>query len=69
MGFVSIAAGVGIWTSLHWGHTLALNILAFHAVIFIGLIALYKLGQSVAMRSIFSMMLRTFTWTAIYIRS
>ncbi len=66
MGFVSVAAGVGIWTRRHWGHTFALNILTLHAVVFIGLIALYKLGQTVATRSIFAMMFRTFTWIVIY---
>jgi hypothetical protein len=66
LGFVSVAAGVGMWTRRHWSHTLALNILALHAVVFIGLIALYKLGQTVAMRSIFAMMFRTFTWIVIY---
>lgn len=66
MGFVSVAAGVGIWSGRHWGHTLALNILALHAVVFISLVALYKLGQTVAMRSIFAMMFRTFTWIVIY---
>ena len=66
LGFVSVAAGVGIWTGRHWGYTLPLNILALHAVVFIGLVALYKLGQTVAMRSIFAMMLRTFTWIVIF---
>lgn len=66
LGFVSVAAGVGIWTGRHWGQTLALNILALHAVVFICLVALYKLGQTVAMRSIFAMMFSAFTWIVIY---
>jgi sensor histidine kinase YesM len=66
LGFVSVAAGIGMWTRLYWSRTLALNILVLHAVVFAGLIALYQLGQTVAPRSIFAMMLRTFTWVVIY---
>lgn len=66
LGFVSVAAGIGMWTKRYWGRTLALNILAFHAVVFAGLVALYQSGQTVAYRSIFAMMFRTFTWIVIY---
>ena len=66
LGFVSVAAGTGMWIRRYWSRTLALNILALHAVIFAGLVALYQLGQTVAHRSIFAMMFRTFAWIVIY---
>jgi len=66
LGFVSVAAGIGMWIKRSWSITLALNILAFHAVVFAGLVALYQSGQTVANRSIFAMMFRTFTWIVIY---
>ena len=66
LGFVSVAAGIGMWIKRSWSVTLALNILAFHAVVFAGLVALYQSGQTVANRSIFAMMFRTFTWIVIY---
>ena len=62
----SIVAGVGIWIERHWSRTLALNILPLHAIVFLGLVALCQLGQTVAQRSIFAMMFRTFTWIVIY---
>jgi hypothetical protein len=55
-----------MWIKRYWSLTLALNILAFHAVVFAGLVALYQFGQTVAHRSIFAMMFRTFTWIVIY---
>lgn len=66
LGCVSVAAGIGMWIRRYWSRTLALNILAFHAVVFAGLFALYQFGQSVAHRSIFAMMFRTFAWIVIY---
>jgi cation transport ATPase len=66
LGFVSVVAGIGMWIKRYWSRTLALNILVFHAVVFAGLFALYQFGQTVAHRSIFAMMFRTFTWIVIY---
>ena len=66
LGFVSTVAGIGMWLTRYWGRTLALNILAFHGIVFICLFALYQFGQTVAHRSIFAMMFRTFTWIVIY---
>jgi hypothetical protein len=66
LGAVSVVAGAGIWTKRDWSGALALNILTFHGIVFAGLFALYKSGQTVAMRSIFAMMFRTFTWIVIY---
>lgn len=66
LGFVSVVAGIGMWLTRDWGRTLALNILAFHGIVFFCLFALYQFGQTVAHRSIFAMMFRTFTWIVIY---
>ena len=66
LGFVSVAAGIGMWIKRYWGRTLALNILAFHGVVFVCLFALNQFGQTVAHRSIFAMLFRTFTWIVIY---
>lgn len=66
LGAVSVVAGAGIWTRRDWSHPLALNILTLHAIVFAGLFALYKSGQTVALHSIFAMLFRTFTWLVIY---
>jgi len=66
MGAVSVAAGAGIWTKRGWSGVLALNILTFHAIVFIGLFAMRQLGQAVAAQSLFAMLFRTFAWVVIY---
>jgi len=65
MGIVSVVAGVGMWQQREWGITLAVNILALHGIVFLGLIGLNQIGQTVAMISIFAMLFRTFTWIVI----
>jgi hypothetical protein len=65
MGVVSVAAGVGIWMQRPWSIDLGVNILAFHAIVFAGLVGMQKFGQPVAMVSIFAMMFRTFIWIII----
>jgi hypothetical protein len=65
MGVVSVAAGVGIWMQRSWSIDLGVNILAFHAIVFAGLVGMQKFGQPVAMVSIFAMMFRTFVWIII----
>jgi hypothetical protein len=67
MAVVSVIAGAGLLLRQHWSLTLAVNILACHAVVFAGLFALYSSGQAVAWKSIFAMMFRTFTWLVIYL--
>ena len=67
MGGVSLVAGVGVWNKRGWSNALALNILTFHGIVFAGLFALYKIGQTVAMQSLFAMMFRTFAWLVIYL--
>ena len=65
MGVVSVVAGVGIWMRRSWSIDLGMNILAFHAVVFAGLLGMQKFGQPVAMVSIFAMLFRTFVWIVI----
>jgi hypothetical protein len=67
MGAVSVVAGVGMWMRSAWSISLSVNILAFHGIVFFGLIGMQRYGQDVAMHSIFAMMFRTFTWTVIYL--
>lgn len=66
MGALSVMAGAEIWLQREKGRSLALNILTLHAIVFVGLLALKQTGQVVAMKSIFAMMFRTFTWVVIY---
>jgi hypothetical protein len=66
MGLVSVIAGVGMWMERAWSITLAVNILAFHSIVFLGLIGMYQLGQAVAMTSLLGMLLTTFGWIVIY---
>jgi len=66
MGFVSVGAGVGMWQRRAWSSALAVNILAFHGIVFAGLVAMHQFGQVVASQSLFAMLFRTFTWIVIY---
>ncbi|MGC1455309.1 MAG: hypothetical protein WA946_09015 [Nitrospirota bacterium] len=65
MGAVSVVAGVGMWMRSAWSISLSVNILAFHGIVFFGLVGMQQYGQEVAMISIFAMMFRTFTWIVI----
>ena len=65
MGAVSVAAGVGIWRQRSCSIDLGVNILALHAVVFAGLLALRQMGQPVAAVSLFAMLFRTFLWIVI----
>ncbi len=67
MGAVSVVAGVGMWMRSAWSIGLSVNILAFHGIVFFGLVGMQQYGQEVAMNSIFAMMFRTFTWIVIYL--
>jgi len=66
LGVVSVMVGVGIWMENEKSRGLALNILTLHAIVFVGLFALKQTGQTVAMKSLFAMLFRTFTWIVIY---
>jgi hypothetical protein len=67
MGVVSVVAGIGMWMRRAWSINLSVNVLAFHGIVFCGLIGMQQYGQAVAMNSIFAMMFRTFTWIVIYL--
>jgi hypothetical protein len=66
LGLVSVIAGIGMWMEREWSITLAVNILVFHGIVFLGLIGMYEFGQAVAMTSLFGMMFTTFGWIVIY---
>ncbi len=55
-----------MWKQQDRSVALAVNILVLHGIVFIGLFAMYQLGQVVAARSIYAMLFRTFTWVVIY---
>ena len=65
MGFVSLAAGLGLWSDKKWSAVLATTILACHGAIFCSLAAMYLLGKTVAAVSIGAMLFRTGIWTVI----
>ena len=65
MGGVSVIAGVGIWKAQEWNRSLAVNILALHAIVLVSLFGLKQMGQDIAMQSLFAMTFRTFTWIVI----
>ena len=65
MGAVSVAAGVGFWMRRSWSIDLGVNILALHAVVFAGLLAMRQMGQPVAAVSLFAMLFRTLLWIVI----
>jgi hypothetical protein len=67
MGVVSVVAGIGMWMRRAWSISLSVNVLAFHGIVFVGLIGMRQYGQAVAMNSIYAMMFRTFTWIVIYL--
>jgi hypothetical protein len=67
MGFVSLAAGHGLWREQRWAATLSRIILACHWVVFLLLVVMDLLGMTVAMNSIGAMLFRTAIWTGINI--
>ena len=65
MGFVSLAAGHGLWREQRWAATLSRIILACHWVVFLLLVVMDLLGMTVAMNSIGAMLFRTAIWSGI----
>ena len=63
MGGVSVLAGTP-WTRSEWSSSLSVSILAFHGIVFVGLVGMQQTGQTVAGKSVFAMTFRTFTWIA-----
>ena len=65
MGFVSLAAGHGLWREQRWAETLSRVIRVCHGVVFLWLVVMDLLGMTVAMNSIGAMLFRTAIWTGI----
>lgn len=65
MGFVSLAAGHGLWREQKWAETLSAIVLACHGAVFALLVGMYLLGKTVAMNSIGAMLFRTGIWIGI----
>ncbi len=65
MGFVSLAAGHGLWRERTWSVTLSRTILGCHALVLLLLLGLRILGRTVAVESIGAMVMRTAVWTGI----
>jgi len=65
LGFVSIAAAIGMWTQRRWAGTLAVMILSLHGLVFLALVTLFALGKTVASISIMAMLFRTTLWLVI----
>lgn len=66
LGFVSIAAGIGIWAQRAWSSTLAAVILIAHSLVLLSLFTLLELGKTVAFESVMAMLFRTIVWLGIY---
>jgi hypothetical protein len=65
MGFVSLAAGHGLWRERGWAATLSRIILACHGLVFLSLAGMHLLGMTAAVQSIMAMLFRTVVWTGI----
>lgn len=65
MGFVGLAAAVGLWMSRRWATTLAVFIAAAHATVLATLGILLAIDSPVAMHSVQAMTMRTAVWLAI----
>lgn len=66
LGFVSLAAGIGLWTQRTWSRTLAVVILMLHSLVFLFLFMLFEFGKEVAFISVMAMLFRTMVWLVIY---
>jgi hypothetical protein len=65
MGFVSLAAGIGLWMEKNQAAMLARTILVCHGAVFLSLLAMHLLGKSVAVNSIMAMLFRSGVWLVI----
>ncbi|NTW66896.1 MAG: hypothetical protein HGB21_11430 [Nitrospirae bacterium] len=65
MGFVSLAAGLGLWREQGWAGTLSRMVLACHGLVLLMLLVMHLLGMTVAVNSIMAMLFRTAIWTGI----
>ena len=67
MGVVYIAAGVAIWLSVRWGRSAAAAVFALNLLVLVGIIALYRSGDAVAVDSVRAMTFRTVVWLALFV--
>jgi hypothetical protein len=65
MGFVSLAAGMGLWMEKKQTAIFAKTILVCHGAVFLSLSAMHLLGEIVAVNSIMAMLFRTGIWIVI----
>ncbi len=65
LGFVSVAAGIGLWKGHRAGLMFAILIAISHGIILIALSAIYLSGGAVAVTSILAMVFRTSVWLLI----
>lgn len=65
MGFVSLAAGHGLWREKNWATVLATAILVCHGVVLLTLAAIRLFGGTVAVISIGAMLFRAVLWSGI----
>ena len=65
MGFVSLAAGHGLWREQGWTEALSQMVLACHGLVVLSLLGVHLLGMTVAVQSIGAMLFRTAIWTGI----
>jgi len=66
LGFVSLAAGIGLWTQRAWSSILAVVILILHGFVFLFLFMLFEFGKEVAFISVMAMLFRTIVWLVVY---
>ena len=65
MGFVSLAAGYGLWGEQGWAGKLSCIVLACHGAVFLSLAGMHLIGLTVAVQSIGAMLFRTVLWSGI----
>lgn len=65
MGFVSVAAGIGIWSGQLWGRQLSFIIASAHGAILATLLVFFALNLPVAAESIGAMSFRAAIWLTI----
>ncbi len=65
LGFLSLAAGHGLWREKRWAETLSRAVLACHGLVFLGLVGMHVLEMTVAKTSMIAMLFRTAVWGGI----
>ncbi len=65
IGFVSVAAGIGLWMKRTWGLSFAATIVSLHFLVLVILVILYSFRQPVALHSIAAMLVRSLVWAGI----